>query len=73
MRDCNILEFLVKLRPSYNGITLASQARDAGSTPVGRYLDKLDKDCYQFLVFNDFIKVGRTGVGDWWESLLRTL
>ena len=25
-------------RPSYNGITLASQARDAGSTPVGRYL-----------------------------------
>lgn len=25
-------------RPSYNGITRASQARDAGSTPVGRLL-----------------------------------
>ena len=24
-------------RPSYNGITRASQARDAGSTPVGRF------------------------------------
>jgi hypothetical protein len=34
---------LVKLRPSYNGITLASQARDAGSTPVGRL--KKEKIC----------------------------
>ena len=28
----------VCVRPSYNGITRASQARDAGSTPVGRFL-----------------------------------
>ena len=49
------------MRPSYNGITLASQARDAGSTPVGRCLDKLDKDCYRFLVFDEFIKSGADG------------